>query len=391
MIRALQKRLLKRRIWLLLIMIGGILPGVATAEPYIPPDIAPPPSAVSPLPACPSTEHLCQETTLPPAEDLRDAWRRAGAPVWLDDDILTLIYENGEATAVNLAGSVRAPMQAVPDSDLWVLRLRLSYAREAMLLYAFVPLQPEMPLVRLNQWRGPDSPPAPPLVSSLTGSLIQHDFESEALGESRPVTIYLPPGYDPAQTYPVIYMPDGKGVSFYVAVVEPLIVDGTIPPVLLVGTHAASDGNGRAVEYLPGFDAARYDAHEQFFTEEVRLWAEATLGASTQRTERAVFGASNGGVFAAALGVDHPDLYGASLIFSAGMHPPVPPQTARYPIRFYLMAGTMERGFYRRTITLGQRLRHYGGETLIAERVGGHDLFMWREELPSALRWLFRS
>lgn len=66
-------------------------------------------------------------------------------------------------------------------------------------------------------------------------------LESRATAETRPITIYLPPGYDVSDArYDVLYVPDGgEGEDFpHVATtIDELIRAGDIPPMLVVGVE----------------------------------------------------------------------------------------------------------------------------------------------------------
>jgi len=63
---------------------------------------------------------------------------------------------------------------------------------------------------------------------------------SKAIGESRLINVYTPPGYRPssAKKYPVLYMPDGgldEDFPHVVNTVDSLIALGVIRPVIVVG------------------------------------------------------------------------------------------------------------------------------------------------------------
>ncbi|MEZ5938959.1 MAG: alpha/beta hydrolase-fold protein [Hyphomonadaceae bacterium] len=64
-------------------------------------------------------------------------------------------------------------------------------------------------------------------------------IESGALGENRTINVYMPPGYaDGAETYRVLYMPDGgvkEDFPHIANTVDELIREGAIAPVLVVG------------------------------------------------------------------------------------------------------------------------------------------------------------
>jgi hypothetical protein len=59
--------------------------------------------------------------------------------------------------------------------------------------------------------------------------------------------------------------------------IEPLIVDGRIPPIVSIGVPFGENvgGDPRAQEYLPDYCPSRFEAHRRFFVEEVPAWAEA--------------------------------------------------------------------------------------------------------------------
>jgi len=223
-------------------------------------------------------------------------------------------------------------------------------------------------------------------------------MNNTALGESRDLTVYRPPGHDPTQQYPVVYAADGEVVGLFAPILDPQIVDGSVPAVIVVGVHSASSGGEsgqdlREQEYLLGMNPERFEAHERFFVYEVSDWAERTLGASSNREERAVFGVSNSGGFAVSMGIRHPERYGAVLAFSFAVGPEgwgTPEWTADTAPRHYLMAGTLEP--YRVTAARwAATLSQLGVEYVHRERVCGHDLVVHMEEFPGAVAWAFQG
>jgi hypothetical protein len=65
-------------------------------------------------------------------------------------------------------------------------------------------------------------------------------IDSRAVGESRPVNVYIPPGYEssPRTAYPVLYMPDGgleEDFPHIVNTIDSLIALHLIRPVIVVG------------------------------------------------------------------------------------------------------------------------------------------------------------
>lgn len=94
---------------------------------------------------------------------------------------------------------------------------------------------------------------------------------------------------------------------------------------MIVGVHNLTDETLRLHEYSPVFDSVRFAAHETFFVEDVRRWTEWRFGVALPTERTAVLGASAGGELALALGLRHPQIYGAIFCASlgAGYKPPL--------------------------------------------------------------------
>src|SRR6516165_4556667 len=87
---------------------------------------------------------------------------------------------------------------------------------------------------------------------------------------------------------------------------------------MIVGTYRPDDEMRRFHEYSPVFDAERFAAHERFFVADVRGWAQSRFGVALPAERTAVFGVSASGELALAIGLRHPDLYGAVFCASPG-------------------------------------------------------------------------
>lgn len=62
-----------------------------------------------------------------------------------------------------------------------------------------------------------------------------------------------------------------------------------------------------------GFAPERFAAHESFFVDDVRQWVQTRFGVALAAEHTGVWGASLGGELALAMGLRHPDVYGAVL------------------------------------------------------------------------------
>jgi enterochelin esterase-like enzyme len=213
---------------------------------------------------------------------------------------------------------------------------------------------------------------------SIAGELATERLEYDG---GREVTVYVPP--DPPEA--VVFAGDGQLIPPWGEVLE----TAAVPPTMIVGTHRLADETLRLHEYSPGFDPERFAAHETFFVEEVRELARSRFGVALPAERTAVFGVSASGELALAIGLRHPEVYGAVLCASpgAGYRPPgVMPGSLP---RAYLVAGTLEPFFRENAARWAEALSDAGADVVMTERAGSHGGAFWREEFPLMVAWAF--
>jgi enterochelin esterase-like enzyme len=216
------------------------------------------------------------------------------------------------------------------------------------------------------------------MMTSIAGRLVTEEFEYD---DGRSVTVYIP--RDPPQG--IVFAGDGQLIAHWGGVLE---VAG-VAPTMIVGAHRLDDETLRLQEYSPGFEPQRFAAHEQFFVEEVRRWVQSRIGVDLPAERTAVFGVSASGELALAMGLRHPDIYGAVFCASpgGGYRPPgVMPSSLP---RAYLVAGTLEPFFLENANRWAVALRDAGADVVMTERVGSHGDAFWREEFPLMVAWAF--
>jgi len=225
---------------------------------------------------------------------------------------------------------------------------------------------------------GPGARPESPRAGPAAGELVTETLDYDG---GRQVTVYVPP--DPPRA--VVFAGDGQGVSRWGGALEA----AGVLLVMIVGVHGLADETLRLQEYSPVFDPERFAAHERFFVGDVGRWARSRFGVALPAGRTAVFGVSAGGELALALGLRHPDVYGAILSGSpgAGYQPPgVLPD--RIP-RTYLVAGTLEPFFLGNATRWAAALRGAGADVVLSERVASHGDALWRAEFPLMVAWAF--
>ena len=169
-----------------------------------------------------------------------------------------------------------------------------------------------------------------PQARTVPERLDKFRFDSQILGKSMGLQVYLPPDYDPESAYPVLYfLPDGGGSDYTVVndyeigiCADQLLAAGKIRPLIIVAVDTDRSFGLNTAETtgtidLPSgkqFDLGRY---EDYFIQEVIPLIESRYAAGTARADRLVGGYSAGGFAALYLAFTHPDLFG-----KAGGHSP---------------------------------------------------------------------
>ncbi|MGH2717464.1 MAG: alpha/beta hydrolase [Actinomycetota bacterium] len=212
----------------------------------------------------------------------------------------------------------------------------------------------------------------------IAGELVTETLDYDG---GRQVTVYVPP--DPPEA--VVFAGDGELISHWGADLE--AVDG--PSTMIVGAHRLADETVRLQEYSPGFNPQRFAAHEQFFVDDLGRWARSRFGVALPAERTAVSGVSASGELALAIGLRHPDVYGAVFCASpgGGYRPPnVMPSALP---RTYLVAGTQEPFFRKNATRWAVALHAAGADVVMTERVGSHGDAFWRKEFPLMVAWAF--
>jgi enterochelin esterase-like enzyme len=217
------------------------------------------------------------------------------------------------------------------------------------------------------------------------GQLITETLEFDG---GRKVTAYVPPTPPEA----IVFAGDGQLIAPWGDALEA----ADLPPTMIVGAHRSGDETLRLHEYSPGestaafaFDPERFAAHERFFVEDVRRWSRSRLDVDLPADRTAVFGVSASGELALAIGLRHPDIYGAVFCASPGAgYRPHAVMPSSLP-RTYLVAGTQESFFLANATRWADALRDAGADVVMAERTGSHGDAFWREEFPLMVAWAF--
>ncbi|MEU7893064.1 alpha/beta hydrolase-fold protein [Nonomuraea sp. NPDC049152] len=154
---------------------------------------------------------------------------------------------------------------------------------------------------------------------------------SEALGNSRDVFVYLPPGYDPAAgPYPLVVLHDGQHVfagaglapSWRVdETLDGLIGAGLLPPLVAVAVANAGDQRGNEYSHEVPYPRdpngiCRGELYERFLVTELLPLVRERYAVTDDPGATAVMGSSMGGLVSYHLAFRRPDVFGLSAVLS---------------------------------------------------------------------------
>lgn len=358
------------------------------------------PTQVAVTPASYDENSACAEAPLTSPicrADVSDV-DEATARTALGEQEFTVVREGDHFTAfarvpaetANLCCSLQGPMTRIGETELFAARYRLADLDHAALTFfppAWFVNQRQFGSDDAYRWFGPDAPPRPAFVAELRGERFERTLWSEHLQETRRIYVYLPPGYDRTRQYPALFIADGASAMVLAPMVEGLILDGKIAPIVLVGAGSGQAGivedrsslgiaDLRSADYLPGFNGGgdRYEQHLRFFTEELVDYTTREFNISTDRSQRAVSGFSNGGSFSVFAALRRPDVFGVSMPLSPSWRFLTDADFAQPErARFLMSVGLYEIQRGRRAAAYAESLRARGYDVVLEQPAMGHD------------------
>jgi predicted alpha/beta superfamily hydrolase len=252
---------------------------------------------------------------------------------------------------------------------------------------------------------------------TVAGDLRLHQLESEHLGGSRTIAVWLPPGYgvDDVTRFPVLYLHDGQNVFDRATAFADewqvdetalrLIKRGEISPLIVVAVY--NSGDGRADEYAPAPSAehgggGHFTEYGRMLVEEVKPWVDRTYRTLPSAASTALGGSSLGGLATLALGFRYATVFSMLAALSPSVWwsdraivREVETLNSRPPTRIWLDAGTAEgptvipdvRALRDALVAKGWRV---GQDLAYSEARGaGHNERAWAARVGPMLRYLF--
>ena len=328
-------------------------------------------------------------------------------PLIETDSLVYFIYQGGGSKITipcdaNLWSPNDYPMTRLSTTDLWYLGKK--FEPDARLEYCFSVDEIAWILDDLNAnisqygyeersvLEMPKYVPPQEILYDETiphGNLIDDEISSSILGNTRPICIYTPPGYEASgEKYPLIMFNDG-GAYLYSAcannILDYLIARKQIRPVIALFVPAIK----RTAEYAGGLK----DEFALFIVNELLPYIDHQFRTYTNAGNRAVMGASDGGIISLFIGLTHPQAFANVGIQSSlvdGYQLADFPDYRSKEMKIYLDVGTYDRDIYvaaARDLVSLLAQKEYAYE--YHEYHEGHTFGNWRAHLDDALKFFF--
>jgi enterochelin esterase-like enzyme len=243
-----------------------------------------------------------------------------------------------------------------------------------------------------------------------TGEIVKQDFASALLKNTRPIFVYLPPGYEKtAQPYDLLVVFDGE--TYIDVVPTPTTLDNIISEKRIAPALALIVGNAKGMR---GTELPCNPTFAAFLNSELIPWLRRSYNVTHDPRRVTIGGSSYGGLAATCAAYRYPETFGNVLSqsgsywwtppldpskpnsFSPGADPSYVAQlfvnSPKLPIRFYLDAGSLEldKTGEGGSILVPNRhlrdvLRAKGYEVFYQEFQGAHDYQSWRGTIADGL------
>ena len=238
-------------------------------------------------------------------------------------------------------------------------------------------------------------------------------YESRAMGVTRWLWVYTPPGYDRSTaSYPVLYLLHGNGEtqSGWVMngraniILDNGIADGKVEPMIVVmpqGHALQGQGVGPLVR-VPGETGMFSPRFPKDLLEDVIPLVERSYRVRPGAANRAIAGLSMGGGQALSIGLANPDIFGYVLGYSAAVVDDIADvgetleRIRRAPggmsgtFRLVWIGCGRQDFLFKNNVAYVDALRKAGLKLTFHETDGSHVWSVWRKYLHETLPLLFR-
>lgn len=231
----------------------------------------------------------------------------------------------------------------------------------------------------------------------LKRTIVKKTLWSSYLNEERRLRIYLPPGYNEAMSYPVVYCQDGEEFFNFgriATIAGQLQQENQVTPFIIVGVEV--NVPVRTEEYAPF--GSRFKAYLSCFAEEIIPFIEHNYAVSRVPEGRIVAGDSLGGSVSLHLALAYPGIFTRVLSLSGAYYPQSRELIAAEDdlswLQINMVVGLQETEFQTDTGIYNfvqmnrdtkKLLEERGATVDYREKDGRHLWGFWQKELPESL------
>jgi enterochelin esterase-like enzyme len=235
------------------------------------------------------------------------------------------------------------------------------------------------------------------------GAVTRHVYHSDVLDGERELYVYTPPGYDPRQRYPVLYLLGGSGElasNWNVEGRAGFIADNLIAERAALPMIIAMPNNQVVHRSDPKHTELTFPLFEKELRQHIVPLVDKSYSTRPDRHGRALAGLSMGGRHAQLVGFKALDLFASFGILSAGdpeSEKSTPefltdPGTNKKVDYLFVGLGTHENQPTNRSVVFHQILdKHKIVHDYYVGGGGGHDWGTWRDHLHYMLPKLWRN
>ena len=235
------------------------------------------------------------------------------------------------------------------------------------------------------------------------GTLELVEYHSNTVGTDRKATVYLPPKFDPARKYPVLYLLHGIGgderewlQGVPNVILDNLIADGKAAEMIVVMPNGRAQENDRAEgNVYAGFQA--FANFEFDLLDDLIPFIEGKYNVQADKMHRAIAGLSMGGGQSLNFGLAHMDVFAYVGGFSSAPNTKMPDalipdveKTKAENSLLWMVCGSKDALMFN-----SSRLKAFCDEhgvpcTLIEYPEGQHDFVVWKYGLYGFAQLIFR-
>ena len=264
--------------------------------------------------------------------------------------------------------------------------------------------------------RSPYDPATVPMPEQMRGEIIQFTLDDSHIypGTERDIMVYIPQAYTSDKPACLLVCMDGI-LYDATTVMDNLIASGEMPVTIgvFVNPGVVYDAEGEVVRYnrCKEFDATD-DLFAQFLEKEVLAKVEGmqtesgkTIRLSNDANDRAITGASSGGIAAFTAAWNRPDLFSrvyttvGTFVAMRGGHeyPAIIRKTEPKPLRIYMQDGWYDvwnpifGEWFEYNALMESALNFAGYEAFHKWDRGNHSIKYGTLAFPDAMRWLWKG